>query len=224
MHERSGTKGTELAINYILSCRGFTIVDGESLMSKEWVPITTRMQPIDKQNRIWLEWEPPDPVWTDMSRKQFFRIAVAIRWMANQMGLRDWVFQLKWESAEGKEYDTYARIEVLNTLKLANIWVCLDFASLDESEQRRCMCHELIHVHLDLSNTIGDQTIQDLVGHSVYQLFAEEAHRAIETATEAMAKEWSKTLEFYPPEEIEIWVRLRDGREMLVLEFLELEG
>lgn len=170
--------------------------------------------------------EPPDPVWPNMSRKDFLRFAASIRWMADQMGLRDWRLQLKWEPANtNDESDCYARIEVLGDIRCANIWLHEDFASMPEREQRRAICHELIHIHLDPITEVGDESLKDYLGLVGYEMLEHELHRTIERATESMAMHWGPLLDPIPESlmaEDDIAIRLRDGREMEIGEYLDL--
>lgn len=167
--------------------------------------------------------EPPDPVWDGMSRADFLRIAAAIRWTADQMNLRDWRLQLKWEASGG---GCYARCEVLGDIRTVNIWVCETFACMPEPEQRRCIVHELIHVHLDPLTEVGDKVCRDYLGLATYEMLGQEQHTAVERACESMAMAWSQTVDPIPATltaDDDIAIRLQNGTKMEIGEYLGLD-
>lgn len=189
-------------------------------MAKTWIPAATLLLPTLRgrgKDTVVIIGEPPEPVWPNMSRMDFIRIGAALRWMGDQMGLRDWRLQMKWEPASMGEHgrsDCLARIEVLWTIKTANIWLAEDFVSMPEIEQRRALCHELLHIHLDVLMLIGSETCEELMGKGPYRLLAEEMHRTCEHVVESMAANWADTLDPIPaslePDD-NIDIKLEDG-------------
>lgn len=173
--------------------------------------------------------EPPDPVWPEMSRSVFLRLAAHIRWTADQMNLRDWKLQLKWEPADmgDDKFSCYARIEVMQTISTANIWVCDGFAHIPPDEQHRAIVHELVHIHLDRLTLIGDDQCKSYLGLVGYEMLGSEMHRAIEQVTEAIASSWSLTLDRIPDRltaEDDIVIRLQNGKEIAIGEYLKEKG
>lgn len=170
--------------------------------------------------------EPPESVWPEMPRLDFLRIAAHIRWTADQMNLRDWTLQLKWEPADiGEEkFSCYAKIEVMDTKPIANIWVCDGFVHIPPEEQHRAIVHELVHIHLDRLASIGDEQCKSYLGLVGYEMLGSEMHRAIEQVTEAIASSWSRTLDPIPDKltaEDDIVIRLRDGNEFAIGDYLK---
>lgn len=166
--------------------------------------------------------EPPDPVWPGMPREDFLRFAAHIRWTADVMGLRDWRLQLRWEPSDE---DCWARIEVIGNIQTASIRLFEGFAALPEHEQRRVICHELVHIYLDRLTEIGDETCRAMLGMVAYEMLGHEMHRAIEQITELIARNWSLTLDPIPDKltaDDDIYMRLQDGREMPIGEYLGL--
>lgn len=199
----------------------------------KWVPLATYLPPVKNgrnKSTLMLISEPPDPVWPGMSRADYLRIASATRWTADQMGLRDWGLNLRWEPShigDDGNKDCFARIEVEGNMRRATIWLHEDFAHMPEDEQRRVLCHEMLHIHLAPLMEIGEDTLADLVGTPVNNLFVEEMHRAVERACEAMAMNWSRHLDEIPaslsPDD-DIAIILSDGREVEIGEYLGLEA
>lgn len=171
-------------------------------------------------------YEPPDPVWQDMSRYDFLRYCAFTRWTADQLGLRDWIIQINWEPADKDSTfkDCYARVSVVGDIKTATIWLSKDFHFIEEPEKRRAIVHELIHVHLDGLSHIGGEAIADATGKVFQSLLEEEMHRAIEMTTESLAQSFARLLDPIPPffeEDDAIWIRTdQTNDEIHIWEYL----
>lgn len=194
-------------------------------MSRQWVPNATILMPSlngrGKGTTLLID-DPPDPVWDCMPRAEFLKIAVSLRWMADAMGLRDWRLQLKWEVADKDEDSCYARIQVINEISTANIWLAESFAHIDEWEQRRALCHELIHIHLDAIVNVGDEVCRKYLGAVGYEMLGDEMNKAVEKATEAMASNWYRSLESIADKitgDDDVYIRMRDGVEVDIAEY-----
>jgi hypothetical protein len=203
--------------------------EGGIPMTGVWKPNATVMLPWQGgrpkgSRKLMLIDEPPDPVWDGMPRADFLRFAAHIRWTADMMGLRDWRLGLKWEPSGS---DCWARIEVINNIETANIWLFEGFAALPEWEQRRAICHELVHIFLDHLTEVGDEQCKSYLGLVAYEMLGSEMHRAIEQTTERIARNWSQTLESIPDKltvDDDIYIRLQDGTEKPIGEYLGLTG
>jgi hypothetical protein len=116
-----------------------------------------------------------------------------VRWVANEIGLRDWHLLL---SQIPPDEGCYAMIYPTEGRKHARLQVCADFRSLSLDVQRQAIVHELIHCHLapatdfirlDLNNT-------GMLTQPVYDMLWASYKRQIECATDGMADEWAKHL------------------------------
>lgn len=203
---------------------------GDDTLIRVWVPTVSTLPPkANRHGATLIVDEPPDPVWNGMSRLDFFRIAAYIRWTADVMGLRDWKIQLNWTHAgdgEDGHHNCYARIEVLNAIRVASIWLGEDFAYLPADEKRRTICHELVHVHLDALTEIGNETILAMCGYNIHRMMADETHRAIEAVTESIAMNWALRLEPIPDTltaDDDVLIQLDDGSYLGIEHYIDLQ-
>lgn len=169
--------------------------------------------------------EPPEPVWDGMSRADFLLFAAHIRWTADQMGLRDWRLQLKWEPANVGEGNgnCWARCEVMGNIKSCNIWLFEGFSHIPRWEAHRAIVHELVHILLDALLCVGEGTLGQMMGVPFTNLMAEEMHRQVEIACETIAAHWSHTLDPIPDSltaDDNISITLRSGKEVSMGEYL----
>jgi hypothetical protein len=71
-----------------------------------------------------------------------------IRYVANELGLRDWKFNFMYETTEEIQEDqSYAVVRLTRGRKVANIYLCREFRSLRPETQRHTIIHELLHCH-----------------------------------------------------------------------------
>lgn len=115
------------------------------------------------------------------------------RWIANEIGLRDWHLLL---SQNPPESDALAMIHPTEGRKHARLHVCSDFRTLTPEVQRQAIVHELIHCHLAPANDIIrlDLNRTEMLTKPVFEMIWESYSRMIEYATDGMADEWAKYL------------------------------
>ena len=80
-----------------------------------------------------------------MTPKQYRSLARYIATLAAEMGLRDWTLNFHTEPPDDE--NAMAAVSTVYGRKLANVYVCEDFAKYDPEGQRVAIVHELIHVH-----------------------------------------------------------------------------
>lgn len=117
-----------------------------------------------------------------------------IRWVANEIGLRDWAFLLQRDEPDDKEAlavvcPTYGR-------KYATVRVCHEFRGIRPEEQRATIVHELLHCHLVLATDAVQQDLNNtmLMSRPTYLMFWEHFKRMVEYAIDGMADAWAKSL------------------------------
>ncbi len=123
-----------------------------------------------------------------MNDTQHTAYTAYLRQLADLMALKDWEIVLQREYPS--ESDAWAAIEVCRQHDTAWVRVAWPefFDSKTPEERRRCLVHELIHVHLDRP----DQMMCDLSAmfpDNTATTFAKERHKIeIEFATERLAR------------------------------------
>lgn len=114
-----------------------------------------------------------------------------IRWMANELELRDWTIFLSHK--EPDDHDHGACIRCIYGQKKAELKLRGDFFEASLEEQRQTIAHELIHLHLSgirwQFNNIGN----NLPG-PLFDAIWLGIHDQIEFATESMADVAAKHL------------------------------
>lgn len=83
-----------------------------------------------------------------------------IRWVANEMCLRDWTFDVPHEPLP--ESDAFATVKPTDGRKRARITFCRDFRDLEPDRQRHVVIHELVHCHFAM---VQHQIESDLERH-----------------------------------------------------------
>jgi hypothetical protein len=121
-----------------------------------------------------------------VNRKQKDTLGAYVRWVANELGLRDWTFELVWEPPE--EENAVASVQPTEGRKVAVVKFCSDFLELKPEDQRNCVVHELIHCH-----HVGatDMVRLDLLKHlsqQSYEIFWGGFVRQIEYMTDGLAE------------------------------------
>jgi hypothetical protein len=114
-----------------------------------------------------------------------------IRWVANEMELRDWTLTLADEACEPK-YD--ATCQPAHGQKLATISVCKEFRSQDPERQRRSVVHELLHCHWHAAWEMVDADLEKALGGQADLLFSAGFNRNAEHALDATAHALAKHL------------------------------
>lgn len=119
-----------------------------------------------------------------MKRKEQKALIRYIRWMANELGLRDWTLRFDWEPCEE---DCLAAVFPCEQRKLATIQFSERFLDLAPEQQRNAVIHELLHCH---HVGASDMVRLDLLKHlaqSTYDVFWGGFKRQIEYMTDGIA-------------------------------------
>jgi hypothetical protein len=114
-----------------------------------------------------------------------------IRWIANEMELRDWTIFLAGESCENENLATCA---LVFGQKYATIRVCKDFRTLDADQQRKTVVHELLHCHWHAAWEMVDRDLEKALGAQADLLFSAGFNRNAEHALDATAAALAKHL------------------------------
>lgn len=130
-------------------------------------------------------------------------LADYIREMANQMGLMDWTFILRWHPPREDEDDPESSEEdtVLATCrptygrKVATLRFSQDVRDAMPEQVRNTVAHELIHCHLGHAQMVVEGEMFDAIGkpHPWNELWA-SFRRALEYAVDGMASSWDEHL------------------------------
>ena len=96
---------------------------------------------------------------TKADRKELVRY---VRWLANELGLRDWTINLHY--ADTDDEHSFAETRTTFGRKIGDISLCEDFRELDPKIQRHTLIHELLHcvfaqeqefIRLDIKGHLG---------------------------------------------------------------------
>jgi hypothetical protein len=121
-----------------------------------------------------------------MTPRQWEQIGLYVRGIADQLGLRDWHFNLIEE--EAADPDAWATILCLHGRRVADIRLCADWMEIDAEQQRHSVVHELLHCHLEnVANHVNDHGLDKLIGEPAAHLLEQSFRRDVEHAVDAIA-------------------------------------
>lgn len=107
-----------------------------------------------------------------------------IRWIANRLGLRDWILTLMRQPSED---DCIASVNLTYGRKLAQIYVAWDILERDPAEIRETVIHELLHVHYEPAFNQAQNDLLHVMGDDTHSLFMAAFRRQVEYATDGLA-------------------------------------
>lgn len=119
--------------------------------------------------------------WTAAEREELCRY---LRWVADELGLRDWTLTLKDEPSDD---DCFASVLPTDGRYTAAISVCRDFRSLSPEKQRNAIVHELLHIPYASAADVVRLDLQDTLGSNAYWPIFRTFHRLMEYATDGLA-------------------------------------
>lgn len=120
-----------------------------------------------------------------MTPEQWAYLETYVRDLADRMGLRDWAMVMKRDPPD--EESSGAQIEVIYGRKLAWIRVCKDFAEQHPQSQRQYLTHELVHCHIDRTDSVM-RSLESVLGLAAFKVLESNHHLAVEDATDALAE------------------------------------
>lgn len=133
-----------------------------------------------------------------LTNPEFKELGSYMRWIANEMGLRDWYLRLMHvppEETDGKrDRRAAARIEITWGKKHADIYVCEDFKEFEPDRQRQFMVHELVHCHFDHLDALTDNQLRDHLGEIYWQAWHPAYWLMFENSIDAIAQAWAEKL------------------------------
>lgn len=124
-----------------------------------------------------------------MKKKDRKELGRYIRWIADEMGLRDWQFDLvvdKPEREDPEDFYTIATCKPCIGRKMAEIRCDPVVRNIPRKHLRQTICHELVHCHLF---TMWDLIRRDLLpqmGQEAYDLFTASCERNMEYGVDAI--------------------------------------
>ncbi len=123
-----------------------------------------------------------------MTPKERKAVGTYVRWMANELGLRDWTLAV---SRDTSDTACYADIDVATQTKEATIRLCVEWTTLSPEIQRRAVIHELLHCHLNRLSNYWEY-VAESVGRAVTDPTSKAHSRDMEVAIDAIALEIAK--------------------------------
>lgn len=129
-----------------------------------------------------------------MTKADWDALARYVRWVANEVGLRDWFLWLDHEpcgrlGADLDGHGSMAECEASKGRKHLRIRVCKDFReALLAEAQRQTIVHELLHAHFAAMRQYVADAYPD--NPAAWEAF----NTLLEFGVDAVAEEWSKNL------------------------------
>jgi hypothetical protein len=114
-----------------------------------------------------------------------------IRWVANEMELRDWTIVL---DADPADDGLIGHCICVNGQREARIAVASNFREHPPEEQRETIVHELLHVHHEGCWRMVQTDLAEPMGKIGYYVFCDSYRRAMEYAIDGTAKALAKHL------------------------------
>lgn len=109
-----------------------------------------------------------------------------VRWLANELGLRDWHIVLAGGDDPPDNRDHAACITVYYGRKRARIRLSREWDGMSPEDQRHCLVHELLHAHVDPMRTALSNAASTL-GDAAYGILKGAHDDALELAVDGIA-------------------------------------
>lgn len=106
------------------------------------------------------------------------------------LGLAHWKVEV---SKHPCEEDSWADIEVSDNLWTATLRVSAEFWTLDNSEKRRVIAHELLHVHYAGAER-AIESLEGVLGREGYEIISNVFNVEVERAADALSTPVSRLL------------------------------
>lgn len=117
-----------------------------------------------------------------------------VRWMADELGLRDWTLILSHDPP--KDEDAGGEIEPRYARKVATVKVAKDFRELTPEYQRHVIVHELLHLHVEGAAVIVRNDLWEgrLVSYDAYQAIWYAYRTQMELGVDGIAERGGEAL------------------------------
>jgi len=112
-----------------------------------------------------------------------------IRWVADEMELRDWHIDLMRESAEK---GTLAQVHPTFGRKHVEVRFCARFRALPPEEQRNTVVHELVHLHTAAMQSQVEKDLEQHLAQGTDRVFFDSFQRNLEYAVDGLANALAK--------------------------------
>jgi hypothetical protein len=126
-----------------------------------------------------------------LTNTEFEVLGQYIRDVADEMGLRDWLFYLMHGGIEDDDFagrvDAAMRIEPVWGKKVANIQVGMDFREIAPVRQRQFVVHELVHCHYEIAD-VQLRELRGFIGQVAFDAWWIGMKHGIEQAVDACAE------------------------------------
>lgn len=123
-----------------------------------------------------------------MTKRDLKELGRYVRWIADEIGLRDWTINL---CADGTETEdeaerALAEIDCCSGRRQARIDFCDDFRDIKPEDQRMAVVHELVHCHLAAVQEQCEHDLVDLIGRPADAVFTRSFRRNLEYAVDGI--------------------------------------
>lgn len=134
-----------------------------------------------------------------MTNAEFKVLGDCIRSVGDKMGLRDWLFNVKYQpptKEDGTEnIEAAAQCEPVYGKKVANLWFARNFRhEVAPERQVVFVVHELLHCHFDGIDTLTRNALENHLGQIYYHAWHPGFVHQIEQTVNAIAEEWAKVM------------------------------
>lgn len=123
---------------------------------------------------------------TTLTKKDREALLDYTRWIADEIGLRDWAFEFPGGEPDNENWG--ADVECLPGRKVANIRFRGDCREWDLDTLRATICHELVHCHLAPLQHQCENDLDGLLGRPSAEVFFNGFRRNLEYAVDAVAE------------------------------------
>lgn len=119
-----------------------------------------------------------------MTEPEWATLAEYVRWVANEMELRDWTINVLYRPCEN---DAYATIYPTFGRKVADIHFHEDFRGYSADVQRHTVVHELVHLHVEAAGNMVRRDLETLLGQGADLIFWNGFKRQLEYGVDGIA-------------------------------------
>lgn len=121
-----------------------------------------------------------------MKKRERKALARYVRWVANEIGLRDWTFHMDWDRPA--EDGDAASVWWPEGQKHAKIRWNPRFREYGPDLQRRYVVHELVHCHFAAMQDTVEEDLQPHLARPTYDIYSQSFRRALEYGVDAVAE------------------------------------